>query len=75
MMYVFSAQNDNPPYNPVSKVCDAIDGAPQGTDILSEVAAGLNASLFRGSPGAQCNHIIDFTLNNKSAWIWQVFRK
>ncbi|KAH9660410.1 prolylcarboxypeptidase-like protein [Citrus sinensis] len=50
MMYVISAQNDNPPYNPVSKVCGAIDGAPKGTDILGKVAAGLNASLLRGGP-------------------------
>ncbi|KAH9700236.1 prolylcarboxypeptidase-like protein [Citrus sinensis] len=71
MIYVISAQNDNPPYNPVSKVCGAIDGAPKGTDILGKVAAGLNASLLRGGPEAQCNHIIDFTPKNTSGWTWQ----
>ncbi|KAH7561146.1 hypothetical protein JRO89_XS10G0179600 [Xanthoceras sorbifolium] len=68
VVYVVSAQYDNPPENWVSKVCSAIDGAPQGTDILGRVAAGLNASVFGGGP---CNHISDFGLNNKSGWHWQ----
>ncbi|RVX19934.1 Lysosomal Pro-X carboxypeptidase [Vitis vinifera] len=45
LCYVVSAQNDNPPAYPVKKVCDAIDGAPEGTDIIGRVAAGLNASV------------------------------
>ncbi|KAL5763903.1 hypothetical protein ACOSQ2_016497 [Xanthoceras sorbifolium] len=69
VVYVVSAQYDNPPENWVSKVCSAIDGAPQGTDILGRVAAGLNASVFGGGP---CNHISDFGLNNKSGWHWQI---
>ncbi|KAI9196178.1 hypothetical protein LWI28_021676 [Acer negundo] len=70
LVYVISAQYDNPPENWVSKVCSAIDGTPQGTDILGRVAAGLNAS-FLGGGGRPCNYISDFKLNNKSAWDWQ----
>ncbi|KAK0603834.1 hypothetical protein LWI29_009143 [Acer saccharum] len=70
MVYVISAQYDNPPENWVSKVCSAIDGTPQETDILGRVAAGLNASIL-GGRGGPCNYISDFNLNNKSAWDWQ----
>ncbi|KAK1588955.1 hypothetical protein Q3G72_029012 [Acer saccharum] len=70
MVYVISAQYDNPPGNWVSKVCSAIDGTPQETDILGRVAAGLNASIL-GGRGGPCNYISDFNLNNKSAWDWQ----
>lgn len=69
-MYVISTQYDNPPDYLVNQVCGAIDGAPQGTDILGRVAAGLNASLLGGR---SCNDIIDFELKNQSGWDWQVF--
>ncbi|XVF05276.1 hypothetical protein REPUB_Repub05bG0157900 [Reevesia pubescens] len=67
-VYVFSAQYDNPPYNLVSQICNAIDGAPEGTDILGKVARGLNASFFGGR---SCNKVIEFKPNNGSGWYWQ----
>ncbi|KAL6312807.1 hypothetical protein AAG906_022535 [Vitis piasezkii] len=66
LCYVVSAQNDNPPAYPVKKVCDAIDGAPEGTDIIGRVAAGLNASV-----GPPCHFVYDFKPSNRSEWIWQ----
>ncbi|KAA8550287.1 hypothetical protein F0562_001971 [Nyssa sinensis] len=66
--YIAAAQFDNPPDNPVSKVCNAIDGAPPGTDILGRVVAGFNAS-FGDVP---CHHVHDFEPSNKDGWTWQV---
>ncbi|XVF46806.1 hypothetical protein PTKIN_Ptkin03bG0057900 [Pterospermum kingtungense] len=63
IVYVFSAQ-----YNSVSQICDAIDTAPEGTDILGKVARGLNASFFGGQ---SCNAVIDIKPNNRSGWYWQ----
>lgn len=73
MAYMISAQYDNPPDNPVSKVCGAIDGAPQGTDILGRVAAGLNVSFLGGGSRQHCNYVDDFKPTNKSGWTWQVY--
>ncbi|OMO58224.1 hypothetical protein CCACVL1_25531 [Corchorus capsularis] len=47
-VFLFSAQYGNPPYDFVSHICNAIDEAPEGTDILGKVAIGLNASFFGG---------------------------
>ncbi|KAG8651723.1 hypothetical protein MANES_06G016300v8 [Manihot esculenta] len=43
-MYMYSAQYDSPEENYVENVCGAIDGAPEGTDVLGRIAAGLNSS-------------------------------
>ena len=67
LRYVFSAQYDNPPTYPVKKVCDAIDGAPEGTDVIGRVAAGLNASV-----GPPCHFVYDFIPSNMSEFQWQV---
>ncbi|OMO90327.1 Peptidase S28 [Corchorus olitorius] len=67
-VYLFSAQYDNPPYNLVSHICNGIDEAPEGTDILGKVAIGLNASFFGGR---SCNNVIEVKPNNRSAWYWQ----
>ncbi|WRX32247.1 Peptidase S28 - like 7 [Theobroma cacao] len=63
------SQSDNPPYNSVSDACNAIDGAPAGTDILGKVVRGFNASFF-GS-GGSCNNVIEIKPNNGSGWFWQ----
>ncbi|KAJ0020793.1 hypothetical protein Pint_32024 [Pistacia integerrima] len=68
VVYMFSAQYDNPPDNLVSKVCSGIDGAPQETNILSKISAGVNASRFGGG---QCTDIFDLKPDNKSGWNWQ----
>ncbi|KDP43937.1 hypothetical protein JCGZ_05404 [Jatropha curcas] len=64
--YISAAQYDNPPYYPVQNICHAIDGAPEGTDILGRVAAGLHRY-----PGQGCVNIFSFELSNKSGWDWQ----
>ncbi|XWS71539.1 hypothetical protein CRYUN_Cryun03dG0146500 [Craigia yunnanensis] len=68
LVYVFSAQDDNPPNYLVSQICNAIDAAPEGTDILGKVARGLNASFFGGR---SCNSVIEIKPNNGSGWFWQ----
>lgn len=70
LVYMVSAQYDNPPDYLVSKVCSGIDGVPNGTYILSKIAAGLNSSFSSGG----CNYISDLQPSNKSGWDWQVFR-
>ncbi|KAF2321719.1 hypothetical protein GH714_001833 [Hevea brasiliensis] len=42
-MYEDSAQYDNPPDYPVQNTCRGIDGAPEGTDILGRIVAGLSS--------------------------------
>ena len=41
-----SAQYDFPTTRYVQKVCNAIDGTAEGTDILGRIAAGFNAFLL-----------------------------
>ena len=66
--YEALAQYDNPPAHYVSDMCNAIDGAPEGTSILGRVAEGVNASA-----GPPCHRIYDFQPSNMSGWSWQVF--
>ncbi|KAF8403175.1 hypothetical protein HHK36_011272 [Tetracentron sinense] len=68
LVYAASAQYDNPPDYPVNMLCNAIDGAPEGTDILGRISVGLNSSIFGHQP---CNYIFDLKPSNKSGWIWQ----
>lgn len=70
IMYISAAQYDNPPNYPVESTCSGIDGAPEGTDILGRIAAGL-ANRFRGF--VSCNNVFTFEISNKSAWDWQVY--
>ncbi|KAF3455139.1 hypothetical protein FNV43_RR05587 [Rhamnella rubrinervis] len=66
-LYLYSAQYDNPPDNlKVNKLCSAIDGAAEGTDILHRIAAAHNVSV-----GLPCNLLIDYKPNNNSEWRWQ----
>ncbi|KAA8550274.1 hypothetical protein F0562_001958 [Nyssa sinensis] len=66
VLYWVSAQYDNPPDNPVENLCNAINGAAEGTDILGKVAAGLNGSI-----GPPCHHMFDLKPSNKDGWTWQ----
>ncbi|KAK3205851.1 hypothetical protein Dsin_019897 [Dipteronia sinensis] len=70
LVYLLSVIYDNPLETWVNKVCTAIDGTPQGMDILGRVASGLNAS-FLGRGGGPCNYISEFKLNNMSEWDWK----
>ncbi|XP_038706140.1 lysosomal Pro-X carboxypeptidase-like isoform X2 [Tripterygium wilfordii] len=67
-MYTNSAQYDNFPEKPVNDICNAIDGAPAGTDILDRVAAGVNASFMGNS---SCHRMSAYSPRNTSEWEWQ----
>ncbi|KAA8550277.1 hypothetical protein F0562_001961 [Nyssa sinensis] len=66
VLFWVSAQYDNPPDNPVENLCNAIDRAAEGTDILGKIAAGLNASI-----GPPCHDMFDLKPSNKDGWTWQ----
>ncbi|KAK9279126.1 hypothetical protein L1049_012801 [Liquidambar formosana] len=65
-IYRIFAQYDNPPFNFVSMACNAIDGAPEGTNILGRVAEVLNVT--GASP---CHEIYEWKPSNKDGWTWQ----
>ncbi|KAF6171570.1 hypothetical protein GIB67_018094 [Kingdonia uniflora] len=67
MMFVLAAQYNNPPTYPVNKYCDAIDGLPKGSDVLSRIYAAFGA----GSPSGSCHFTYKVGLSNTSAWEWQ----
>lgn len=66
-MFMISAQFDNPPDFFFENMCNAIDGAPEGTSILVRTAAGLNASIFGNQ---SCHDVYQFK-KGKLAWPWQ----
>lgn len=67
-MYTYAAQYNNPPIYPVTVVCGGIDGAPNGTDILGRIVAGVTAFL----PGTPCNMIyIPHDDETSQGWGWQ----
>lgn len=67
-LYTSAAQYDAPPSYPVSIMCGGIDRAPNGTDILGRIAAGVAA--FR--PNMTCNIIEDYVDETSEGWGWQV---
>ncbi|XP_043817574.1 lysosomal Pro-X carboxypeptidase isoform X2 [Manihot esculenta] len=70
IIYLVSAQYDNPPDYFVENLCKAIDGAPQGTDVLARIAVGLNASIIFGQ--GSCHYIVEpETVYRQSSWSWQ----
>ncbi|XP_021660191.2 uncharacterized protein LOC110649795 [Hevea brasiliensis] len=70
LIYKVSAQFDNPPDYYVENLCKAIDGAPQGTDTLGRVAAGLDASTIFGE--GSCLYVYEPpVIFRQSAWSWQ----
>ncbi|KAF8403131.1 hypothetical protein HHK36_011228 [Tetracentron sinense] len=50
LCYTFeeAAQYDAPPDYPVNTICNAIDGLPPGTEFLTRIFAGINATLSLG---------------------------
>ncbi|CAH2041652.1 unnamed protein product [Thlaspi arvense] len=56
-IYTHAAQYNDPSTNPVSNICAGIDGAGQGTDVLSRISAGVYAhyqdSCYNFNPSAQ----------------------
>ncbi|KAF6147469.1 hypothetical protein GIB67_021295 [Kingdonia uniflora] len=68
IMFVIAAQYDHPPNYPVNKYCDAIDGLPNGSDVLSRIYAAFDA----GFPSGSCHQMYKLGQPNTSAWEWQV---
>lgn len=70
-IYTEAAQFDYPPTYRVSLVCDGVDGAPNGTDILGRIFAGVAAYLGEKSC-YDLNIFNDLTDETSLAWAWQV---
>ncbi|PIA43524.1 hypothetical protein AQUCO_01900129v1 [Aquilegia coerulea] len=72
LLYVIVAQYDAPPDYPVTKICDAIDGLPEGADILSRISAGFSTGLNVTMGGnTRCNIFVDYKPSKESGWQWQ----
>ena len=67
-MYAVAAQYNHPPRYPVTVVCGGIDGAPEGSDILSRIFEGLVA--FRGNES--CYNTSLSPTETSEGWRWQV---
>lgn len=65
-MFTRSAQYDNPPNYPVKTICDAIDGAPEGADVLDRIFAAVVA--YEGNQS--CYDIS--TSSEIDGYTWQV---
>ncbi|PKU75060.1 putative serine protease EDA2 [Dendrobium catenatum] len=67
-LYFGCAQYDNPKSIPVSRICHAIDGEPNGTSVLKRIISGINAIVGNST----CN---DFSETEEedahSGWDWQ----
>ncbi|KAF8403130.1 hypothetical protein HHK36_011227 [Tetracentron sinense] len=64
-----AAQYDAPPDYPVSTICNAIDGLPPGTESLTRIFAGINATFsldcYNTTPDSDASLKMD-------PWTWQV---
>ncbi|KAF9594689.1 hypothetical protein IFM89_034372 [Coptis chinensis] len=72
---VFSAlaQYDAPPDYPVNKVCDAIDGLPEGSDTLSRISAGYSAGVSLLDGDGPCNNVFANNPPKNFGWTWQKY--
>ncbi|THG06797.1 hypothetical protein TEA_001946 [Camellia sinensis var. sinensis] len=69
-LYSRAAQYDRPPRYPVTVVCGGIDGAPNGTDILSRIFAGVVAATVNRSCYVNGHH--NYSRDPYGDWDWQV---
>ncbi|KDP45057.1 hypothetical protein JCGZ_01557 [Jatropha curcas] len=67
--YAASAQYDKPS-NHVSRVCEAITSAPQGTDILDKIFLGFVA--FAGKKDCYDPNTLFWSQETTEGWNWQV---
>ncbi|KAH0454252.1 hypothetical protein IEQ34_016176 [Dendrobium chrysotoxum] len=67
-LYFGCAQYDDPKDSPVSRICDAIDGEPNGTSVLNLIISGLKAIVGNST----CNDISETEDGMYSGWYWQV---
>lgn len=69
LIYAIAAQYDSPPSYPVSQVCERIDGANEGTDILGRIFAGFVAV----AGNMTCYPFKEYYTTSKlDGWTWQV---
>ncbi|XP_010267352.1 PREDICTED: lysosomal Pro-X carboxypeptidase-like [Nelumbo nucifera] len=68
-IYAETAQFNRPPENIVNKICDVIDGAPKGTDILSRVFAGVVA--YMGNRSCYDTNYYNYPTQGYFGWRWQ----
>ena len=66
--YSVAAQYNHPPRYPVTVVCGAIDGAPEGSDILGLIFAGVVAYTGNRS----CYDTSSNPTETSEGWRWQV---
>ncbi|KAK1589051.1 hypothetical protein Q3G72_030009 [Acer saccharum] len=68
-IYAEAAQYNEPSTYPVSNICGSIDGAPQGSDILGKIFAGVAAYMGNNS----CYDLDEFNHPTETflGWRWQ----
>lgn len=69
-MYATAAQYNRPPRYPVTQVCQGIDGAPEGTDILGRIFAGVVS--YRGNKTCYDTNAYSTPSETSIGWQWQV---
>lgn len=69
-MYSSAAQYNEPPTYPVTRVCNGIDKAPKGTDILGRIFAGVVS--YKGN--RSCYDTLQYAQPTETnvGWHWQV---
>ncbi|KAL6312817.1 hypothetical protein AAG906_022545 [Vitis piasezkii] len=67
--YSIAAQYNEPRMYPVTKVCGGIDGAPEGSDILTRIFADVVA--FRGNKSCCYTNATDYSIETIEGWKWQ----
>ncbi|KAL5704268.1 lysosomal Pro-Xaa carboxypeptidase [Ranunculus cassubicifolius] len=73
--YITSAQFNEPPYYPVKQICAAIDGLPEGSDVISRISAGYKVGFGRLFNNTPCNEISylapTIAPTRELGWFWQ----
>ncbi|KAH6774722.1 Serine carboxypeptidase S28 family protein [Perilla frutescens var. frutescens] len=68
-MYSTAAQYDHPPDYPVTIVCEGIDGAPAGTDIIGRIFAGVVS--YTGNQTCYDTDMYNYPSQTNVGWGWQ----
>ncbi|CAA3032260.1 lysosomal Pro-X carboxypeptidase [Olea europaea subsp. europaea] len=68
-MYSEAAQYNEPPDYPVTMICSGIDGAPNGTDILGRIFAGVVA--YKMNMSCYDTNEYNYPSETSVGWKWQ----
>lgn len=68
-MYSGAAQYNHPPNYPVTLICNGIDGAPNGTDVIGRIFAGVVS--YRGKQTCYYTNATNYTIDTRLGWRWQ----